>query len=204
MRGAGDPDAGVDGLHPVLRRAARGALPPWARASRERREHLDRVAGLMRSWADGRGGADPETERWAAAGFLHDALRDAPPDELRDEVSGADERALPDPLLHGPAAAARLRREGVDDDELLEAVAHHTLGHPGFRALGRALYCADFLDPGRDFRRQRRRELRRRMPDELDGVTREVLADRIRYLLDRGHPVFPRTIRFWNRVVEGR
>lgn len=187
----------------MLRRAARGELPSWARTSPMRRDHLDRVAGLMRTWAAGRGTGDPETERWAAAGLLHDSLRDAPPEELRDEV-GADERGLPGPLLHGPAAAARLRREGVDDDELLEAVAYHTLGHPGFGALGRALYCADFLDPGRDFRRQRRQELRSRMPEELDAVTREVLADRIRYLLDREHPVFPRTIRFWNRVVEGR
>ncbi|MFW6010706.1 MAG: hypothetical protein ACOC9H_02190, partial [Gemmatimonadota bacterium] len=39
-------------------------------------------------------------------------------------------------------------------------------------------------------------------PDISDA--REVLADRIRYLLEREHPVFPRTIRFWNRVVEGR
>lgn len=193
-------DVAAADLHPLVIRAGRGDLPPWSRASAERRDHLERVAELMAAWAAGRGEREADALRWSAAGFLHDVLRDAPPEELRDDV-GPDDRDLPGPILHGPATAARLRREGVEDAELLEAVAHHTLGHPDFGDLGRALFCADFLDPGRDFRPRRRGALRDRMPAELTAVTREVLAERIRYLLDRERPVFPVTIRFWNRLV---
>ncbi len=136
-------------LHPVVGRAARGELPAWAVVSKERRQHMERVADLLGSWAEELGLAEAEGRRWRAVGYLHDALRDAPTRELRAGVPPklAD---LPGRILHGPAAAERLRVEGVADGELLLAVAYHTLGHPALGTLGRALYAADFLEPGRD------------------------------------------------------
>lgn len=189
-------------LHPRVRSAGEGEFPEWARAEPERRDHMRRVAGLMESWARARGEAEDEVLSWSAAGILHDALRDAPPDTLRPELE-PEWSGWPGALLHGPAAAARIRTEGVDDGELLRAVAYHTVGHAGFGDLGKALYCADFLEPGRQFEREWREELRARLPEELHEVTREVVAARIRYLLDRGRRIFPVTIRFWNRLAGG-
>jgi 2-amino-4-hydroxy-6-hydroxymethyldihydropteridine diphosphokinase len=185
--------------HPLVTAAASGRLPEWAVAKPRRREHAVRVAELLDSWAEELGLAEPERARWRAAGCLHDALRDAEPSELRSMVSNAD--ALPDGLLHGPATAERLREEGVDDEELLAAIAYHTVGDPGFGILGRALYAADFLDPGRTFLAERRAEMRARAPSELDTVVRDVARERIRDLVCRGLPLDPRTIDFWNRLV---
>src|SRR4051794_14615686 len=99
--------------------AAQGRLPAWTQAKPKRREHVARVAALMREWAQALGLTESEVARWSAAGYLHDALRDADPDELRPAVPPAF-RDLPRKLLHGPAAAERLAGEA--DDELRDAI----------------------------------------------------------------------------------
>lgn len=195
------PPVDEGGLTPVVAAAAEGTLPGWAVAGEKRRGHMSRVAGLMRGWARARGEADRDVERWAAAGLLHDALRDADPEDLRPLVTGMDD--LPGPLLHGPAAARRLEEEGVGDRELLGAIAYHTLGSAEFGDLGMALYAADFLEPGRDLRNEWRAGLRDRMPQDLRAVVREIVRARVEHLLDRDRPVRPETMAFWNEISEG-
>lgn len=190
-------------LHAVVREAAAGQLPGWAQVGEERRAHIERVASLLREWSVLRGESTEDVARWTAAGFLHDALRGAEDEELRRLVPEEMAR-LPAKILHGPAAAERLRQDGVRDEELLHAVAYHTLGHAGFGDLGLALYAADFLEPGRRFRNEWRAELRTRMPGELQEVVREILAARIRHLLDRDRPVRPETMQFWNTMTSGQ
>ena len=189
-------------LHPVVRAAAGGQLPEWAVASERRREHMGRVSTLLRDWAKLTNLLPDETERWASLGYLHDALRDQDPAELRDLVP-TRLAGLPGRVLHGPAAAERLKADGVDDPELLNAITYHTLGHRDFGTLGCSLYVADFLEPGRSFRRKWREELRARMPEALKSVTREIVGARIRHLVDRNRPVRPETMGFWNTMTTG-
>lgn len=186
----------------VLARAATGVLPEWAVVRPEREAHIARVAGLVARWADALALPPEERVRWLAAAWLHDALRDASPGALRPLVP-ADAAELPGKLLHGPAAAARLRAEGVADAGLLRAIAYHTVGHPDLDAAGRALYLADFLDPGRSFAPAWRASLRARLPARMDAVLRQVLGARIRHLIESGTAVRPETMQFWNRLVEG-
>jgi 2-amino-4-hydroxy-6-hydroxymethyldihydropteridine diphosphokinase len=164
---------------------------------------MARVASLLAEWAGLRKESPEETSRWVAAGYLHDALRDEDHDVLRGEVAPSF-RELPGKVLHGPGVAARLRGEGVRDEELLDAVAYHTLGSPSFETLGMALYAADFLEPGRKFQEDWRKELRLRAAEDLEGVVGEVVSARIRYLVEKGRPLHPRTVGFWNRLAEGQ
>lgn len=189
-----------EGIHPLLERAAGGRLPEWARAGKGRRGHMERVSRLLRRWAGALGLTPYDTTRWAAVGYLHDVLREAPPEQLRPLVPPGF-RDLPDSILHGPAAAVRLREEGVDDAELLHAVAFHTLGHPELRTLGRALYAADFLEPGRRLRPRWRSGLRKRVPEELDTVVVEILGARLIHLVGRHSPVRSETVGFWNALA---
>ncbi|HYH82055.1 MAG TPA: HD domain-containing protein [Longimicrobium sp.] len=184
-------------LPPIVRDAARGELPAWTQAKPSRREHMARVAALMRAWAEALGLPASEVARWTAAGYLHDALRDASPDALRPEVPEAF-RELPGKLLHGPAAAERLK--GQVDDEILAAVRCHTVGSPKFGPLGRALYLADFLEPGREFSPEWTASLRGRMPGEMDAVLREVVEARIGYVMRNGATVHPETRAFHAQV----
>lgn len=185
------------GLTPLVRDAARGQLPEWTQAKPTRREHMGRVAALMRAWAQSLALSADEVARWTAAGWLHDVLRDADPDELRPQVA-PEYRELPGKLLHGPAAAERLR--GQADDELLGAVRCHTVGSPKFGTLGRALYLADFLEPGRTFNPKWTESLRRRMPGEMDAVLREVVEARIGHVMRNGGTVHPETRAFHAQV----
>jgi 2-amino-4-hydroxy-6-hydroxymethyldihydropteridine diphosphokinase len=153
----------------------------------------------MGGWAEAKALSAREASRWRAAGLLHDALRDADPDTLRPRVAPSL-RDMPARVLHGPAAAERLRVEGVRDGGFLRAVAYHSLGHPRLDELGMALYAADFLEPGRDLLNEWRGELRARMPGQDADVVREILAARIVHLVKSGGPVRRETVAFWNTL----
>lgn len=188
-------------MHLAVERAARGTLPDWAVASECRVRHMERVTALLGSWADALSLSDEDRVRWTSLGYLHDALRDEDPELLRREL-GAEWEGLPGPILHGPAAARRLADDGLQDDDLLRAIAYHTLGHPELEEVGIALYLADFLDPGRDFLNEWRADLRGRMPGDLDGVAVEVVGARLGHLVSQKAPLRPETVRFWNVLVE--
>lgn len=196
MSAAGSTDASP--LSPLVRAAARGELPAWAEAGEKRRAHMGRVAALMAEWAEKLELSADDVARWTAAGWLHDALRDADPETLRPQVPEAF-RDLHGKVLHGPAAAERLKDDL--DAELLEAVRCHTIGSPRFAALGRALYLADFLEPGRTFEREWTEALRRRMPHEMDAVLREVVEARVGHVTRQGVSVHPETRAFYESVA---
>lgn len=187
--------------HPVLVAAAGGALPSWTVATPDRRAHLARVADLMGEWAGAFGLQPDDVTRWRAAGMLHDGLKDADPRALRSLVEPPD-RDLPDELLHGPAAAARLRTDGVRDEPVLRAVAWHTTGHPALDRLGRALYLADYLEPGRRHASAHTARMRERVPADPDGVLTELAAERIIRAIGHHFPLRDPTVRFWNDLVQ--
>lgn len=178
---------------PVVRAAARGELPEWVSLSPKRLAHVARVAALMGEWADALRLPANEAQRWRAAGWLHDALRESPPEELRPLVP-PEFRGLPPKLLHGPAAAERLADDA--DPELRDAIRYHTLGSPRLGRLGRALYLADFLEPGRTYRPEWTAALRARMPHEMDAVLREVVEARVEHVRASGSTLHPETVAF--------
>ena len=193
----------MSGLHPWVAAAARGVLPDWAVARKKRRAHVARVAKLLQEWGEVRGEHPRDVERWTAVGYLHDVLRDADPVDLRAGLSRPLDQ-LPDEVIHGPAAADRLRQGGVTDEPLLTAIACHTLGSPDFDDIGKALYVADFLEPGRRLQPKWRARLRDEMPEGLDTVAKAVVGKRIQFLIKKGRPVPPDTLGLWNLLAKGR
>ena len=191
----------LESLHPIIKAAANGDLPDWAVMSPQRRAHSERVARLMRKWAKARGLRKSDRARWSAAGYLHDCLKGEPPARLRKKYDLPKD--CPDPVLHGPACAARLEEEEIRDRALLRAIAHHTTGHPKFDLMGCSLYMADYLDPGRGSRRLRRQRLRSRLPDEHDEVLLEIAAAKLGTLLDRRLRIPKVTVEFWTTLTEG-
>lgn len=197
IKGGHDP-----ALHPVVAAASGGLLPSWARIDAPRRAHVARVVALMDEWAVRLGLVEAERRRWRAVAWLHDSLRNAGEAELRGTV-GARFRDWPFPLLHGPAAAARLAREGVTDGPLLLAVAFHTLGHPDFDEMAKALYLADYLEPGRAINAARNAALRAVLPEALPTVLLTVAAERVAHSVRSKRLLRPETVAFWNGLVAG-
>jgi 2-amino-4-hydroxy-6-hydroxymethyldihydropteridine diphosphokinase len=172
-------------------------LPDWAHVNEKRRRHIARVVALLMRWADELEVDDAERRVWLDAGVLHDALRDAPEPELR-RLSG--DQAREEELLHGPAVANLLASQGVTDAALLDAIRFHTVGSPRWERAGRALYMADFLEPGRGFAKRDRAFLAEQVPHDFDGVFRQVLRARLEHALREGFTLFPETVGLWNAV----
>ena len=164
---------------------------------------MKRVATLMGRWAERSGLSSRDRDRWVAAGLLHDVLREADHNTLRKGLKG-ELAKLPGPVLHGPAGAARLAAEGVTDKAILQAVGFHTLGHPGFGRLGRAVSAADFLEPGRTSLSHVRDPLRKLMPKKLDEVIYRIMRERMSHLFGKGRPVSSYSVDFWNVLVDER
>lgn len=173
------------------------ALPAWACVTEKRRAHIERVTALLDRWAGEMAIGPDEVQSWRDAGLLHDALRDAPEERLRALVPRAD---FTSEMLHGPAAAEMLEREGERRAALLEAIRWHTVGSASWARLGRALFMADFLEPGRSFARADRAYLAKHVADDFDATFRQVLRMRIDHALREGHTLFPETVALWNRV----
>ncbi|MGZ8376709.1 MAG: HD domain-containing protein [Gemmatirosa sp.] len=172
-------------------------LPEWAQVSEKRRAHIARVTALLAAWAPHVARDESEALAMRDAGLLHDALRDAP-DALLRELSG--DAASPVELLHGPAAATLLERAGERRAELLDAIRWHTLGSATWGRVGRALYMADFLEPGRKFATGDRGFLAAHVPTDFDGVFRQVVRMRLEWSLREGKELFPQAAALWNAV----
>src|SRR5437879_1036492 len=132
------------------------------------------------------GVSDAERARWVKAAWLHDALRD----EKR-----------PAALAHGPRAAARAAHDGERDRGVLDAIRYHTFGYAHWDDVGRMLYLADFLEPGRPLDAADRAALVARVPRERDAVLQEVARRRIEWVLRSGWELVPATVGFWNSLV---
>jgi predicted HD superfamily hydrolase involved in NAD metabolism len=137
-------------------------------------------------------GAD--TDKGLAAGLAHDAARELPPGEIVRlcggdgcPVTGAEAR---NPiLLHGRAAAELLvQRTGFSDPETLQAIRDHVTGRPSMAALSKIVFCADLLEPGRDFIPRKRERM---LAMDLDAMTRVVLRSKIRYVRSAREAVSP-------------
>jgi len=83
---------------------------------------------------------------------------------------------------------------------VLDAVRYHSMGLAEWDMVGRVLYCADFLEPGRSFDQSGRAELVARFPRDPTGVLREVARARVARLVQSGWPLPDPTVRFWNSL----
>lgn len=176
----------------------RPLVPTWAQMSPSRLRHVHRVASLVASWADDMSIPASERNRWLRAVWLHDALRDASAEELERLTPGT-----PGPLStrHGPASAAVAKSLGETDRGVLDAVRYHSVGLAEWDMVGRVLYCADYLEPGRTEDAAARADLARQFPVDPHGVLLEVARRRLTRIIASGWPVPEPTYRFWNRLV---
>lgn len=166
-----------------------------------RYEHSVRVSETAESLC-ARYGLD--RQRGRLAGLAHDMCKDFGHELLlslaaRDGDEITDMEKTTPSLLHGRAAAVKLRRDfGVEDDGVLEAVAVHTFGRPGMCDLAKVIFVADKIEPGRPYVTP---EYTARTESlSLDGLVCFVVEQNLEHLRQKGRSVAPATIRLWETL----
>ena len=167
--------------------------------------HSERVAETAAALA-GHYGLDAEEAR--LAGLLHDWHRELTGNELIAraialgiEITDADEDVPY--LLHGPVAARELPAvfPGLSAS-VLEAIASHTYGAVPMSPLAMAVYVADVIEPGREYRgvERIREDVGEATLSELFG---DAYAASLKHIIKRRRPIHPSTLEVWNHVVVG-
>ena len=170
------------------------AITAFARnnLSDHRYEHSCRVAvyaeGLAQRYGYGR-----KTQRLCyLAGISHDICKEQRRSLLLRMVQTDGQPVSFDEvgnsgLLHGRAAAVLLQEKfGIHKKLLLNAVRYHTSASPKFEAVGKIVYIADKIEPGRencDYLREKVAKL------TLDELFLEVLKEVIGFVESKGKKV---------------
>lgn len=143
------------------------------------------------------------------AGLAHDLCKEMPlarQEALATIYSSLSGRDIPKDgvigraALHGPAAAGLLASEfGLDDADILEAVALHTLGAEDMGDLARIIYAADKLEPGRGHVDPKFRADCLELPP--GALFSAVLADTVGWLRSMGQPVAAESLELHERIA---
>ncbi len=178
-------------------------LTPLIR-SRLRPKRLRHTLGVARTARDLALSQGLDPAKAGLAGLLHDCAKGLDRGEserlLKRLRLDPLERALP-ALWHAPLGALLARSlYGIQDREILEAIRFHSTGSPRLGALGRILYVADFIEPGRDFPGLGR--LRGLARENFSKALKGVVAGKISFLAQKGMRIHPVSVQFYNSLLE--
>ena len=158
--------------------------------------HSVAVAELSERWA----------QRWALdrdrayiAGLLHDIAREQSPEELLESAVLFGIRVDPviqdSPIiLHAEVAAHLAKWEwGVNDPDILEAIARHTIPEANMGPLAKLVYLADICEPNRRWW-PGREVLLDLCERDLDRAMVFAIEQSIEYLQEKGQTPHPHTM----------
>jgi len=140
------------------------------------------------------------------AGLLHDSARGWPAEDLlafaQKHELAVDNYYLEQPvLLHAPVGAVLAKEQwGIEDEEILKAIAHHTLGSPGMTVLAQIIYLADKIEPNRSYPQVEK--LRSLAREDFPKALRMTVANSIAYQLAKNQIIHPSAVKYWNWLVQ--
>ncbi len=148
-------------------------------------------------------GADPQKAE--LAGLLHDFCKYWEKSKMRGIMER--EPSIPADLLdydkelwHAPVGAIVARQElGIEDQEVLDAIAYHTSGRPGMSRLEKILWLADYIEPGRQFPGVE--EIRELAEQHLDFALAQALGNTISFLVKQKKRIYPLTLQTYNDII---
>ena len=138
-------------------------------------------------------------EKAAQSGLMHDLAKYFKPAKLLEmaRAEGLEVDAVMElhpHLLHADVSAIVARDTfGVQDEEVLQAIANHTLGRPGMSALSCIVFLADSIEPGRGDTPELA-ALRQMSYQNLDRAVWRTCDYSLKFLLETHCLIHPRTI----------
>ena len=187
-------------------------LERFCKASRV--EHSIAVATTASALC-GRFGLDQE--RGFSAGLAHDLMKDRPLPEqwnyarrasekpalavVADVISRIEgEKDFADKIIHGPAASVFLFEDcGLEDIEMLEAIALHSSASVTMSPLAKILFVADKMEPKRPY--MAGRDITAAASLDLDTLLIEALDLSIGWLKGKDHAIAQSTLDLYNALT---
>ncbi len=149
-------------------------------------------------------GEDPLKAEIAA--LFHDMYRSTPASVLNMYVRqlGLPKNIMDNPnLSHGKIAAVIMKRDyGIEDEDILNAVAYHTTGRAGMSKLEKIIFLADAIEPGRKYPTVE--ETRRLAYIDLNKACISSLERTVEYIKGIGEYLDPDTINAIKDLKEKR
>lgn len=147
-------------------------------------------------------GADKEKAELAA--LFHDMYRSTPVPVLNMYIRQLDlpKNITDNPnLSHGKIAAVIMKRDyGIEDEDILNAVAFHTTGRAGMSLLEKVIFLADAIEEGRNYPTVE--ETRRLAYVDIDKACISSLERTVEYIKGIGEYLDPDTINAINDLKE--
>ncbi|MFV0353137.1 MAG: bis(5'-nucleosyl)-tetraphosphatase (symmetrical) YqeK [Oscillospiraceae bacterium] len=137
-------------------------------------------------------------DKAALAAWLHDIVKEAPKERLlqlmgQDAIMAEVFRHQPMPLWHGPCAAIYAKQElGVNDEEVLSAVACHTTGKPNMSLLDKIVYLADMISKERYY--DGVEDLRKLAKQDINTAVIAAMQQSIFFIKQSGKPLDEMTV----------
>ncbi|HWQ21627.1 MAG TPA: bis(5'-nucleosyl)-tetraphosphatase (symmetrical) YqeK [Clostridia bacterium] len=166
------------------------------RVSQKRLEHTLRVetlaVALARFWG-------VSEDKVILASLLHDVARDEAETSLLELARGSSDPVVrgmagtsAPVVLHAPVGALIARRNfGVQDPQILQAIALHTTGGPHMDRLAMIVFLADYCESGRSFAGVD--DVRLLLFASLEDAMLRALEQTLTYLRQNGRPIDPNT-----------
>jgi len=146
-----------------------------------------------------------DQEQAALAGLLHDVAREIEPPNLlalakENKLFISETEKKAPLLLHGKVGSILLSTTwGVNDREVLEAVALHVTGAPKMSLLAQIIFISDFAEPGRDFFPSK--VARKLAESDRATALHFIFQQEIAYLLNHGFLLEQATVEAWNQLI---
>lgn len=145
-----------------------------------------------------------DIEKASIAGLCHDYAKQRPDQDFIDEIhqKGLDPDLLNygNAIWHGVVGAELVKDElGIWDEDILNAIRHHTTGAAVMSPLEQVVYMADYIEPARDFPGVEK--ARQITANDLGAGVAYQTKQTLEYLVERNSPVYPKTLETYNAWV---
>lgn len=145
-----------------------------------------------------------DIEKASIAGLCHDYAKQRPDQDFIDEIHrcGLTPELLNygNAIWHGVVGAELIKDElGIWDEDILNAVRHHTTGAAKMSPLEQVIYMADYIEPARDFPGVDK--ARSITAKDLGAGVAYQTKQTLEYLVERNSPVYPTTLETYNAWV---
>ncbi|MBN2395462.1 MAG: bis(5'-nucleosyl)-tetraphosphatase (symmetrical) YqeK [Candidatus Atribacteria bacterium] len=145
------------------------------------------------------------TEKAKVLGLIHDCAKDLTHHDLQDLVKKYHirlteiEKCIPG-IWHA-YVGAYLARDifEIDDPEMLQAIKYHSTGSDSLNLLGKIIYIADKIEPGREINSNGK--IRELVWQDIDQAMLELLNSELKYLVSKNEIIHPDTLQCRNEIL---